>query len=93
MYKVCTVNSAIRIGGLWDGRIVEDNCDRCGYRNCPCYNIGLRYKTHDNMIDVIVPRVVHSAKFALEIAPYVGTIWFDTKEDAEKAIAERSKNE
>lgn len=89
MYKICTVNSKIKMGGLWDGRIVEDNCDRCGYRNCHCYDIGLREKNHEFMIDVIVPRVIRSINFAIDITPYVGTIWFRTEEEAARAIAER----
>ena len=28
MYKICTVNSRIKMGQMWDGKIVEKNCDR-----------------------------------------------------------------
>ncbi len=90
MYKVCTVNSRIKMGQLWDGKVVETNCDRCGYRNCSCYDIGLRKHDPDTMIDVIVPKKIYSAEFLIRIMPYVGTIWFNTEEEAEKAL-ERSK--
>lgn len=90
VYKICTVNSRIKIGDLWDGRIVESNCDRCGYRGCVCYHIGLRKHEHALMIDVVVPRKVYSLAFLMEIMPYIGSIWFTSEEEAEKALAERS---
>ena len=88
MYKVCTVNSAIKMGQLWDGNVVKANCDRCGYRNCHCYDIGLRKHDPDTMIDVIVPRTISSVEFLVRIMPYVGTVWFNTKEEAEAKIKE-----
>ena len=66
MYKLCSVNSRIKMGDMWDGRIVKSNCDRCGYRNCPCYDIGLRHD-HELMIDVVVPKKIHSLAFLLII--------------------------
>ena len=92
MYKVCTVNSRIQMGQLWDGKIVKTNCDRCGYRNCHCYDIGLRKHDPDTMIDVIVPKIISSLEFAVKIMPYVGTVWFNTEEEAEQALKERESN-
>ena len=86
MWKLCTVNSRIKIGQMWDGIIVKNNCDRCGYRNCSCYDIGLMRHECDTMIDIVVQKEIRSIEFALKIKPYVGTIWFHSKEEAEKAI-------
>ena len=93
MYKVCTVNSRIKMGQLWDGNVVKTNCDRCGYRNCHCYDIGLRKHDPDTMIDVIVPKTISSIEFAVKIIPYVGTVWFNTKEEAEQALKDRGKED
>ncbi len=90
MYKLCSVNSNIKIGQFWDGIKVENNCDRCGYRNCSCYDIGLRERDKPYFIDVIEEKTIKSVEFLVRIKPYVGTIWFNTKEEAEKALAERN---
>ena len=89
VYKVCTVNSRIKFGSLWDGKVVESNCDRCGYRNAYCYNIGIQKHEHELMVDVIVEKKVYSLVFLAEIIPYFGTVWFTSKEEAEKALKER----
>lgn len=86
MYKLCSVNSSIKFGDMWDGRPVETNCDRCGYRNCSCYNIGLRERDNEWFIDVIEEKTINSLEFLVKIMPYVGTIWFNSKEEAEKAL-------
>ena len=91
MYKICTVNSRIKMGQMWDGKIVEKNCDRCGYRNCYCYDIGLREHNCDTMIDIVVPRTLTSLESIVRIMPYVGTIWFSTPEEAESKIKEKRK--
>ena len=92
MYKLCSVNSEIKMGQFWDGKLVEKNCDRCGYKNCSCYDIGLRELDKPYFINVIEEKTIHSLEFAIRIMPYVGTIWFNTKEEAEQALAERSKD-
>lgn len=86
MYKLCSVNSTIKMGQMWDGKIVETNCDRCGYKNCSCYDIGLRERDNENFIDVIKETTIKSLEFSIKIMPYVGTIWFNTKEEAEAAL-------
>lgn len=86
MYKLCSVNSRIKFGDMWDGITVKTNCDRCGYRNCSCYDIGLRERQNESFIDVVEEKTIHSLEFAIKIMPYVGTIWFNTREDAEKAL-------
>ena len=86
MYKLCSVNSKIEMGSMWDGRTVETNCDRCGYRSCYCHNIGLRERNNPNFIDVIEEKTISSLEFLVRIMPYVGTIWFTTKEEAEQAL-------
>ena len=45
------------------------------------------------MIDVIVEKKVYSLVFLVEIMPYFGTIWFTTKEEAEKALAKMKGGE
>ena len=89
VYKVCTVNSRIKFGSHWDGKVVESNCDRCGYRNAYCRNIGLQKHEHELMVDVIVEKKVYDLVFLVDIMPYFGKVWFTTKEEAEKALAER----
>lgn len=86
MYKLCTVNSRIKMGQMWDGRTVKNNCDRCGYRNCSCYDIGLRKHECETMIDVIEEKTITSLEFLIRIMPYVGTVWFNTKEEAEQKL-------
>ena len=86
VYKLCSVNSAIKIGQMWDGKIVEKNCDRCGYKNCSCYNIGLRERENELFIDVIEEKTIASLEFLAKILPYVGTVWFTSREEAEKAL-------
>lgn len=86
MYKLCSVNSSIKKGQMWDGKIVETNCDRCGYKNCSCYDIGLRERNNELFIDVIKETTINSLEFLVKIMPYVGTIWFTTKEEAEQAL-------
>lgn len=86
MYKLCSVNSNIKMGQMWDGKIVKTNCDRCGYRNCSCYDIGLRERDKDYFIDVIEERTIHSLEFLIKIMPYVGTIWFTSREEAEAKL-------
>ena len=91
MYKLCSVNSLIKFGDMWDGRTVETNCDRCGYRSCYCHNIGLRERNNPNFIDVIEEKTITSLEFLVRIMPYVGTIWFTTKEEAEAKLKEGVK--
>lgn len=88
MYKLCTVYTHRKFGDMWDGHIVRNNCDRCGYRNCSCYDIGLRQHENDMAIDIIETKVIKSIEFAVKILPYVGTIWFRTREEAEGALNE-----
>ena len=88
MWKLCTISSRIKFGDMWDGRIVKNNCDRCGYRNCYCYDVGLREHDDESMIDIVEPKKIKSEEFALKIKPYVGTIWFKTREAAERALEE-----
>ena len=86
MYKLCIVNSRIKTGQMWDGRIVKRNCDRCGYRNCGCYDIGLRNHECETMIDVVEEITITSLDFLVKILPYVDKIWFKTKEEAEQKL-------
>ena len=86
MYKLCSVNSNIKMGQMWDGNIVKSNCDRCGYRNCSCYDIGLRERDKDYFIDVIEERIIYSLESLVKIMPYVGTIWFTSREEAEAKL-------
>lgn len=86
VYKICTVNTRIKIGDLHDGRQVENNCDRCGYRSCPCYNIGLGEHKLDTFQDVVTPRKLESLHEVLNIMPYWGIIFFATERDARNAI-------
>ena len=86
MYKLCTVYTFRKFGDMWEGRIVKSNCDRCGYRGCQCYDVGLRRHENDMAIDVIEPKTIKSLEFAVKILPYVGTIWFRTREEAEAAL-------
>lgn len=88
LYKLCTVNSRIKMGDKWDGKVVKHNCDRCGYRDCACYDIGLQKHEHELMIDVVVPKKVYSLAFLMEIMPYIGRIWFTSEEEAQKALQE-----
>lgn len=88
MYKLCSVNSKIQMGQMWDGRIVKRNCDRCAYMLCPCYDIGLRERDNPLFIDVIEEIKINSLEFAVKIKPYVGTIWFITREEAEARLKE-----
>lgn len=92
LYKLCSVNSNIKIGQMWDGRIVKTNCDRCGYRNCSCYNIGLRELDKPYFINVIEEVTVHTLEFLVKIMPYVGTIFFTSKEEAEAKLKELKDN-
>lgn len=89
MYKLCSVNSLIKMGQMWDGKIVERNCDRCGYRNCSCYDIGLRELDAPHFIHVVEERIINSLEFLIKIKPYVGTVWFSTQEAAEQALKKR----
>ena len=91
MWKLCTISSRIKFGDMWDGRIVKNNYDRCGYRNCYCYDVGLRKHDDESMIDIIEPKKIKSEEFALKIKPYVGIIWFKTREEAERALEEGKK--
>ena len=88
VYKLCTVNSRIKFGDMWDGTIVKNNCDRCGYRGCSCYNIGIRRHECDTMIDIVTPIKINNIEFLIKIMPYFSTIYFITKEEAEKALKE-----
>ena len=91
MYKLCSVNSNIKMGQMWDGKIVKTNCDRCGYKNCSCYDIGLRERDKDYFIDVIEEKTIGSLDFLVKIIPYVGTVWFSTREEAERALRKENK--
>lgn len=94
VYKLCTVNTRIEIGDLHEGRRVENNCHRCEYRSCPCYNIGLREHTLDTFQDFVTPRKLESLHAVVDIIPYWGTIFFATEQDAQNAIQKhRDSNE
>ena len=88
VYKLCSVNSNIKMGQMWDGKIVETNCDRCGYRNCSCHNIGLRELDKPYFINVIEDITIYNLEFLVKIMPYFGTIYFNTKEEAEAKLKE-----
>ena len=89
MYKLCSVNSEIKMGQMWDGEIVKTNCDRCGYKNCSCYNIGLRERNNELFIDIIEEKTIGSLEFLVKIMPYVGTVWFKSKEEALQELEKR----
>ena len=91
VYKVCTVNSRIKFGDMWDGKVVKSNCDRCAYRCAYCAHIGLRKHEHELMVDVIVEKEVYSLVFLAEIMPYFGKIWFSSKEEAEEVLKNASR--
>lgn len=88
VYKLCSVNSNIKMGQMWDGKIVKSNCDRCGYRNCSCYDIGLRELDNPHFINVVEDRTIYNLEFLVKIMPYFGTIYFTTKEQAEQKLKE-----
>lgn len=88
VYKLCSVNSTIKMGQMWDGKIVKTNCDRCGYRNCSCYNIGLRELDKPHFINVVEDITIYNLDLLVKIMPYFGTIYFTTKEAAEQKLKE-----
>lgn len=90
MWKLCTVTSRIKFGDLWDGKVVKSNCDRCAYGSCSCYDIGLREHRGSEMIDIIEPIKINTIEFAVKILPYVHTIWFSTREEAEEALKDKN---
>ena len=91
LYKLCSVNSKIEMGRLWGGNIVKTNCDRCSYRKCSCYDIGIREQDKPYFINVIEEKTAYSLEFIVRIMPYFGTIWFTSKEEAERALKERER--
>ena len=93
VYKLCSVNSNIKMGQMWDGKIVKTNCDRCGYRNCSCYNIGLRELDKPYFINVVEDITIYNLEFLVKIMPYFGTIYFTTKEQAEQKLKEMRWND
>lgn len=92
VYKLCTVNSRIAIGSMWDGRIVKNNCDRCGYRGCGCIDIGLRENKCGTMINIITPIEVKSINHSIRLMPYMNKHYFLTPEAAEQALKARTNN-
>ena len=88
MYKLCSVNSNIKMGQMWDGKIVKTNCNRCSYEHCPCYDIGVREQDKPYFIHVVEERNMYNLEILVKILPYVGTIWFKTREEAEKRLKE-----
>lgn len=90
VYKTCTVNSRIAIGSLWDGKIVETNCDRCAYRYAYCVSIGLLKHECDTMIDVINPITIVRLEQLIQIMPYINEHYFLTPEEAQQALKARA---
>jgi len=84
VYKICPVSKFIEFGQMWDGRIVERECDRCAYRACDCHDIGFQKDARN----VIVERKMSRLETIVRCMPYFGTIYFLTREDAEKALKE-----
>lgn len=93
VYKVCTVNSRTKMGQMLDGRIVRTNCDRCAYRYCQCYDIGLQKHEAETFIDVITPKKVKDLIHLVTIMPYFGKNYFLTEEQAEEAIKKHRESE
>ena len=86
LYKMCPQGRAVKMGAMWDGKIVTP-CKRCPWENCQCFDIGYQ----KDMENIIQPIKMKSIQFIFNIKPYIGKIWFMDKEEAEKALTERRK--
>lgn len=85
LYKICPQGSAVKMGAMWNGKIVTQPCQRCPWQNCQCFDIGYQ----KDMENIIQPIKIKSRRFIFDIEPYIGKIWFTDKESAEKALEER----
>lgn len=84
IYKICPQSKHIQFGDKWDGKVVEHLCQRCPWQGCGCKNIGFQ-KDMDNIVRETTAR---TELWILERKEYFGEIYFLTKEEAEKKLAE-----
>lgn len=90
VYKICPVSKHIEIGNMWDGEIVKTECQRCAYKACSrdeCIRIGFR----EDSRNIIKEFNFDNAIGYLKIKPYIGTVWFLTRKQAEQRIKELKK--
>ena len=82
VYKICPISTFLEIGDRWDGRIVKTDCHRCAYYACDCHDIGYQKDARN----VIVERKMSTLERIVLCMPYFGTIYFLTREEAERAL-------
>lgn len=82
VYKICPVSKYLQIGEIWDGKIIETDCQRCAFRVCDCFNIGFM----KNALNIIREIKAPDELWILKRKPYFGEIYFITRKEAEQAL-------
>jgi hypothetical protein len=86
VYKICPVSNFIEFGDMRNGHIVKTNCQRCAYGGCECYNIGYQKGARNIVKDV----TAQDELWIVKRKQYFGKIYFNTPEEAERALKESS---
>ncbi|MFA5423145.1 MAG: hypothetical protein WC374_04750 [Phycisphaerae bacterium] len=82
VYKLCPVNLSIPFGAMVDGMIVKDNCDRCPYRACVCFDITTGFTAITEIKNVTID-------YIFKIRNQFGKNYFLTRPEAEAALKRR----
>lgn len=85
LYRICPQGAHIKYGEMWDGKIVQRPCQRCPWEGCGCYDIGYQKDMKEHIVQ---PREMKNLAAIVQIIPYLGKIWFTTKEQAEARLKE-----
>lgn len=84
VYKLCPVSPFLKKGDLWSGRIVERDCDMCGYVACDCHDIGPQRDAKN----IVHEMTLKSLSAIVRIIPHWGKLYFSSREEAEAALKE-----
>lgn len=85
LYKICPQGSHIKYGDMWDGKIVQKPCQRCPWNGCRCFDIGYQKDMKEHIVQ---GREMKNLESIIQILPYIGSIWFTDKSQAEARLKE-----
>ncbi len=83
VYKICPQSNHLKMGDMWDGRIITTDCQMCAWQMCDCYDIGYQIDRKNHIVRKMKAK---NAEWLIKIKPYFGIIYFATEAEALQAL-------
>lgn len=80
VWRLCPVGRHIKIGDRRNGEIVTNNCQRCPYGTCGCYDIAPEHATE------ITKQSAVNLRYIIHHMDAFGKVIFLSLEEAEEAL-------